>query len=75
MAISGSTKELCTKAFLAAEKNPDLAFEFLMSGQIPEIGPGDDGGDDEYGDMDDGGAGAGAGLAQYNLAPETLQAI
>lgn len=75
MAISGKDRGLCIQALMAANNIPDVAFEFLMSGNIPEQ-PLDDGGDDAmYGDEgDDGGAGAGGagGLAQYNLSPETL---
>lgn len=70
MAISAQTKELCTKAYLAAEKNPNLAYEFLMSGNIPNIPEGGPDEGDDYGDeMDDGGAGGMGGLAQYNLDP------
>jgi len=35
MAISGKPKELCLQALAAANNSPDIAFEFLMSGQIP----------------------------------------
>ena len=76
MAISGKPRDLCIQALMAANNIPDVAFEFLMSGNIPEA-PMDDGGDDDmYGpEGDDMGAGAGGGgLAQYNLSPETLQA-
>ena len=51
---------------------PDIAFEFLMSGNIPAepIGGGEGGMDDDYGDEGDDGAGAGGGgLGQYNLDP------
>lgn len=74
MAISGSTREMCIKALAAANNIPDVAFEFLMSGQIPDVGPDEEG---DYGDEgEDVGAGAGGGgLGQYNLSPETLQAI
>lgn len=61
MALSGKTKEMCIKALIAAHNVPDIAFEFLMSGQpIPDgpVGGLDDGGDDGYGD--EGGADAGA---------------
>jgi hypothetical protein len=40
MAISGKDKELCTRALAAAQGVPDVAFEFLMSGHIPNIQPG-----------------------------------
>lgn len=75
MAISGKPRELCIQALMAANNIPDVAFEFLLSGNIPEA-PANDGAEgDMYGDEDDDmGAGAG-GLAQYNLSPETLQAI
>ena len=76
MAISGKSRELCIQALAAANNMPDIAFEFLMSGNIPAepIG-GADGMDDDYGDEGDDGAGASAGLGQYNLDPQTLQAI
>ena len=53
---------------------PDIAVEFLLSGQpIPDVPMGGaEGDDDPYGDeADDAGAGA-AGLGQYNLPPETM---
>lgn len=84
MAISGRSNDDCLKALIAANNVPDLAFELLMSGAPIPDGPlggpgGEDDGDDMYGDEGDEGAGAGgnpaAGLAQYNLSPETLQAI
>jgi UV excision repair protein RAD23 len=69
MAISGKPKDLCTQALAAAQGIPDVAFEFLMSGYIPQMGSGSSGGgqadyDDEMGDEDDG-----AGLGNYNLDP------
>lgn len=74
MAISGKPKELCVRALNAAQNIPDVAFEFLMSGMIPEGGdqPHDMGdGDEDMGDEEDGMG----GLAQYNLDENTLQAI
>jgi len=47
MAISGKPKDLCIQALAAAQGIPDVAFEFLMSGHIPQVPAG--------------GAGAGAG--------------
>ena len=44
MSISGKPKELCIQALVAAQNIPDVAFEFLMSGHIPQVpvggGPG-----------------------------------
>lgn len=71
MAISGKPKELCTQALQAANGIPDIAFEFLISGQIPPVGAMGGGAEEEdepYGPEDDGGE-AGAGLGGYNLDP------
>jgi len=60
MAISGSSREMCIKALAAANNIPDVAFEFLMSGNIPDTAQDVEG---DYGDEGDDGAGdAGAGL-------------
>jgi hypothetical protein len=61
MSISGSSREMCIKALAAANNMPDLAFEFLMSGNIPDapVGGEDEG---DYGDEGDDGGAAGAGL-------------
>ena len=72
MAISGKPKELCTQALQVAQGIPDVAFEFLMSGHIPQVpaGGGGGAGQQDYGDEDmEEGDG---GLAQYNLDPQTL---
>ena len=70
MSISGKPRELCLQALAAAQNIPDVAFEFLMSGMIPQIngeGDEDDGG---YGDEDmDGDGGDVGGLGNYNLDP------
>ena len=52
MAISGKPKELCVQALTAAQGIPDVAFEFLMSGHIPQMGAGGGGGGGQadYGD-------------------------
>ena len=69
MSISGKPRDLCIQALAAAQNIPDVAFEFLMSGYIPQV-PADGGGDDghyEEEDLaDDVGAGGG-GLDAYNL--------
>jgi hypothetical protein len=56
MAISGKPKELCAQALAAAQGIPDVAFEFLMSGHIPQMGAGGGQGDydDEMGDEEEG---------------------
>lgn len=53
MGISGKSRELCIQALRAAQNIPDIAFEFLMSGHIPQVplgaqpmGAEDDGQDD-----------------------------
>jgi hypothetical protein len=68
MAISGKPKDLCTQALAAAHGIPDVAFEFLMSGHIPQVDAGDAGGQGEY-DDEMAGDEEGAGLEQYNLDP------
>lgn len=79
MAISGKSRDLCIRALAAAQNIPDVAFEFLMSGYIPEMPEGGDGGDGEGGygdeDMDDGGEEGSNPLANYNLDPQTMQQI
>jgi hypothetical protein len=78
MAISGKDRELCIRALAAAHNIPDVAFEFLMSGHIPEIpeGTGEDFGDEDMVEGDEEGEGDGLeNLAQYNLDANTLQAI
>lgn len=79
MSISGKPRDLCIRALAAAQNIPDVAFEFLMSGYIPEVGEGG-GYDDEADAQDDGGAGAGGmpgaggggGLGGYNLDAQTM---
>lgn len=89
MAISSKPKEECIRALTAAHGIPDVAFEFLLSGHIPEVPMGGMGGGygggaeghegaDGYGeeDMADEGDEPGAEgdpLAQYNLDANTLQ--
>ena len=77
MAISGKNKDDCTRALAAAQGIPDVAFEFLMSGHIPNIPSGGGQGQQpqpDYGDEQDEGDGENP-LAQYNLDPQTMQAI
>ena len=38
MSISGKSRELCIQALAMAQNVPDLAFELLMSGQMPALG-------------------------------------
>lgn len=59
MAISGKPKELCTQALMAAQGIPDVAFEFLMSGHIPQVPVGDGCADEEMDGEDDGMGGLG----------------
>ena len=77
MAISGKPKELCVQALAAAQGIPDVAFEFLMSGQIPQMpmGGGVDGGAEGDDGMDDEGDDGMGGLGSYNLDPATMQQI
>ena len=75
MAISGKPKELCTQALAAAQGIPDVAFEFLMSGHIPQPpagGGANAGGAPEDQDYGEEGEDGGDPLAQYNLDPATL---
>ena len=44
MSISGKPRELVIQALQAANNIPDVAFEFLMSGYIPQPGAGGGGG-------------------------------
>lgn len=66
MSISGKPKELCIQALVAAQNIPDVAFEFLMSGHIPQVpvggGAGGQGEPDYDEEGDEGGDGLG-GLA------------
>ena len=77
MAISGKSKDDCTRALAAAQGIPDVAFEFLMSGHIPNIPQGGQPSGQQpqpdYGDEDEGDGEN--PLAQYNLDPNTMQAI
>ena len=38
MSVSGKPRELCIRALAASQGIPDVAFEFLISGQIPDVG-------------------------------------
>jgi hypothetical protein len=75
MSISGRPRDDCIKAFRFTNGNPDIAFEVLLSGQpIPDkpIGQGADEVDDAgYGEEEASGD-PGAGLANFNLDPETM---
>ncbi len=78
MSISGKPRDLCLRALNAAQGIPDIAFEFIMTGQIPEVPIGGEGGEADYGDEemmgDEGGDGGEGGnpLAQYNLDAPTM---
>ena len=77
MAISSQSREACIRALTAAQGIPDVAFEFLLSGNIPEVSAGGQlaGGEEGYGDeemADEGEENASDVLGQYNLDPETM---
>lgn len=67
---------MCIQALHAAHNIPDVAFEYLISGNIPQV---PEGGEDMYGEeegMPGGeGAGMGGGLANYNIDAATMQQI
>lgn len=75
MEISQMPREACARALAAAQGVPDIAFEILMSGGLPEGDMAE--GDDPYGDEDVGMAGAAGGdpFAGFNLDPEVRQQI
>mmetsp|Transcript_2184 Transcript_2184/g.3807 ORF Transcript_2184/g.3807 Transcript_2184/m.3807 type:complete len:165 (+) Transcript_2184:456-950(+) len=75
MAISGKSRELCIEALRAAQNIPDLAFQFLTSGDITDMGMGmGQGGDEaeEYGAEEEGSMQGVTGMEQD---PETMAAI
>lgn len=39
IAFTGGTKEICEQALRAANNNPDIAFEYVLSGNIPQPQP------------------------------------
>jgi len=39
MAFTGGSRDMCIQALNAANGNADLAFEFVMSGNIPQPRP------------------------------------
>jgi hypothetical protein len=78
MAISGKDRDLCIRALAAAQGIPDVAFEFLLSGNVPEVvmgGEGDGEGDEGYGDEEMGEGDLEGALGQYNLDPSVIQAL
>lgn len=79
MAISGKPRELCLQALQAAQGLPDLAFEFLLSGNIPQVpqpGHGQQHADNDAGMDDEGDYGEeGVGMDTAGLSTEQIQAI
>lgn len=77
MAISGKDRDLCIRALAAAQGIPDVAFEFLLSGNVPDVAIGDEGagGDEGYGDEEMGEGDLEGALDQYNLDPSVIQAL
>ena len=73
MVLSGKSREMCIQALRAAQNIPDIAFEFLMSGHIPQAPADQEGANADYGDEGD--DGEGAGLEGLNVSPEVLQQI
>lgn len=73
MSISGQSRENCIRALAAAQNQPDLAFEILMSGGLPE---GDDmgEGEDPYG-QEDPSDGAGGMPMAGGLDPNVQQQL
>lgn len=84
ISISGQSRENCVRALAAAHNQPDLAFEILMSGGLPE-GDAEMGGEEPYGEegedgaaMADAMAAMGGGAAAGGLDPAVqaqLQAL
>jgi hypothetical protein len=72
MSLSGKSRDECIQALRAAQNIPDLAFEFLMSGHIPQMGAGEqqDYGDEEMDEQADMG-----GLPNMNIDPQAMQGI
>ena len=69
VALSGKPRDLCIQALRAAQNIPDIAFEFLMSGHIPQVPEGGMG--DDYGDEGD----EGVGMEGAGVDPSVMQAI
>ena len=74
---------MCIQALQAAHGVPDIAFEFLMSGHIPQVPAGGAGGSagagGEYEDVADYGEEEGnldpGALGNYNIDPQTMAQI